>query len=480
MKNSIRRQMQVWLMIPLLILLVVSAVCSYVLSMYLSREAYDKALLNSIDSLGSRVNVDEAGKISIEKLSKRTLTLLTHENKDQFLFEVYAEDGKLLTDDFGLPKPPQALKPDEDAILKYVIVGNRVYRVAVTKAQVGEADSANTVLIQAGETLNARKEYRRKLLLGIVIPQMILLALAVLAVWISIEKGLKPLRTISEVVSRRAPSDLSPIHEENAPAEVKSFLKALNGLFVRISDDIDRQQRFAANAAHQLRTPLAGLKTYLQVMEKTTADPEFKGMITQMKDGVERIIRTVQQLLSLSRAEQGQSMMQGFNIIDLNTVAEEAATEVVPEALRRNIELDLNTPDAPTKIRGDSISLKELITNLLENAIKYNKPGGFVSLKIENGNNVSLTVEDNGIGVPESDRARVFERFYRVSSSSCMAEDGSGLGLSIVTEIARLHQATVSLEPGDNSVGSRFKVVFPEVREIDVQNSDAKPLPKTR
>ena len=469
MKNSIRRQMQVWLMTPLLILLIVSAVVSYVLSMYLSREAYDKTLINSMDSLTSRL-VFSGDKVWIEKLPKRTQTILTHENKDDFIYELYSSDGKLLTKDEKLPKPPVPVPPGEMAGLKYEVIDNKVFRIASTKIDVPEVSSGR-LIIQVGETLNSRKEYRRKLLLGIVIPQMILLSLAVLAVWISIEKGIKPLRTVSELVRRRAPTDLSPIHEENAPSEVKSFLTALNGLFLRISADVEKQHRFAANAAHQLRTPLAGLKTYIELLEKSTKDQETLKMYSQMSDGVERIIRTVQQLLSLSRAEQNDALLQSYDIIDLNCVAENALTDAVLESIRLNIEVDLDHPETPTHIRGDAVSLKELTSNLIENAIKYNSPGGHVSVVVTNGDTVTLAVEDDGLGIPVEERSKVFERFYRMEKAINLDVSGSGLGLSIVSEIARIHGATVRVDSGKNNKGTKFTVTFPRIQP---SSSDAK------
>jgi two-component system, OmpR family, sensor histidine kinase TctE len=459
MRNSIRRQMQVWLMIPLLILLVVSAVCSYVLAMYLSREAYDQALLNSIDSITSRL-IDDNGKVSVERLPRRVKALLTHDDKDEFVYEIYTEDGKLLSQNQGLPKPPPLIERGEPAVLHYELLGDNVYRVAVTRGSFPEFETGH-VLIQAGETLNSRKEYRRKLLLGIVVPQMILLSLAVLAIWISIEKLIKPLKTISEVVKKRAPNDLSPISSADAPDEVKSFLNALNGLFLRVNEDMEKQHRFAANAAHQLRTPLAGMKTYIEIMEKNSKDPEFSKMLAQMNDGCDRLIRTVQQLLSLSRAEQGE-VLRTYQMIDLNAVVEEALTDVVPESIKKNVELELDTPEEPVKVLGNAVSLKELTMNLLENAIKYNNSGGHVTVKVTNGTNVQLVVEDDGLGIPESERSKVFERFYRVSQSSNLDVSGSGLGLSIVSEVARLHNATVTIDSGKDLKGTKFTVTFPQ------------------
>jgi two-component system sensor histidine kinase TctE len=457
MRNSIRRQMQVWLMIPLLILLIVSAVCSYVLAMYLAREAYDQALLNSVDSIASRL-IDDDGKVKVERLPRRVRALITHDNKDQFIYEIYSEDGKLLSEDQGLPKPPPLIQRGEAAVLNYELIGDNVFRVAATRGSFPEP-SAGHVLIQAGETLNSRKEYRRKLLLGIVVPQMILLSLAVIAIWISIEKLIKPLKTISEVVKQRSPTDLSPIEGDDAPDEVKSFLNALNGLFLRVNEDMEKQHRFAANAAHQLRTPLAGLKTYLEIMEKNSKDPEFTKMLQQMNDGCNRLIRTVQQLLSLSRAEQGE-VLRTYQMIDLNSVVEEALTDVVPESIKKNVELELNTPDHPIQVLGNSVSLKELTMNLLENAIKYNNPGGHVTVSVMNGGNVQLVVEDDGLGIPAAERSKVFERFYRVSMASNLEVEGSGLGLSIVSEIARLHNATVTVDSGKDSKGTKFTVTF--------------------
>ncbi len=424
------------------------------LAIQLARTVFDKKLVDSADSVIARIrNTD--GKITVN-LPEHAEQLLT-ENKDTLLYDVFSPDGTRLAGVDGLPPPPRLPTDSQTMIYRDELVNGQQFRVLTLKSKICKT---GPIVVQIGETRNTRTEYRRWILLSIFIPQLILIVSALIAVWVGIGKGLKPLNRVRDAVAKRSPIDLAPIPEENAPYEVIGLITALNVLLGRVREDLVRQARFSGNAAHQLRTPIAGLKTYLQLMSKMSKDKELDQMLRQVDNGVDRITRTVQQLLSLSRAEH---MGETMNTIDLNSVISEAATDVVPESIKRQVELELNVSEEPALIQGESVSLKELATNLLENAIRYNRSGGHVNVQVVNNGHVELVVDDDGIGIAPEERSQVFERFYRVSSSSNLEVEGSGLGLSIVNEIARAHGATVKIDQGSTGKGTKITITFPVI-----------------
>lgn len=457
MKRSIRRRLLNWLMIPLLVLSLVSVVGSYLVAVQLTRAVFDQNLITAADAVLARVKNDN-GRINVV-VPEQSEQMLT-ENKDLLLYDVYSLDGKRLTGLKGLSAPDKLPGDNQPILFGDEVVGGQQFRVVILKTTTSRT---GPIILQVGETRNSRSQYRRSILLSIFIPQLILIVFALVAVWLGIGKGLNPLNKVREAVARRSPADLSPLEEQNAPYELRSLITALNGLLGRIKEDMVRQERFAANAAHQLRTPLAGIKTYLELMSKMSKDPELDKMLFEVRAGVDRITRTVQQLLSLSRAEHAVDTVA--TVIDLNEIVLEAATDVVPESIKHNVELELNTSNQPALIEGEPVSLKELTTNLLENAIRYNHAGGHVNVITINNGQVELIVDDDGMGIPESDREQVFERFYRINRSSNLDVEGSGLGLSIVSEIAKAHGAMVKIGAGSSGKGTRISITFPSPKK---------------
>ena len=408
------------------------------------------------DSVLAHARVDN-GRISLS-MPERIEQMLT-DNKDQLLYEIFTPEHELLAGDAKLGVPLEWPSDSLPVLFHDQIIDGQQFRVVASKTTIGKT---MPVILQVGETRYTRLQYRRSILLSIFIPQLILITSALLAVWLGIGKGLNPLNKVRQAVAARSPADLSPLPEQNAPFEVHALITAINGLLSRIREDMARQERFASNAAHQLRTPLAGIKTYLELMGKMAKDKEMTAMVAEVSTGVDRITRTVQQLLSLSRAEHAGGNYTS-NTVDLNEIVSEATTDVVPESISRKVELELSTANAPLLIKGEPVSLKELTTNLLENAIRYNSAGGHVKIITANGSEAQLIVEDDGMGIPENERNRVFERFYRVRRSSDVDVEGSGLGLSIVSEIAKAHGASVNIGVGSSGKGTKIVVCFPNV-----------------
>jgi two-component system, OmpR family, sensor histidine kinase TctE len=278
-------------------------------------------------------------------------------------------------------------------------------------------------------------------------------------VMFGVGKGLEPLEHLREEIEARSHRDLRPIPPEHAPVEVRPLLIALNELLARLDRTLQSQQQFVANAAHQLRTPLAGLRMQVEYGLSQSDPAEHLRVLRELGLSTERAVRLANQLLTLARAEAGFAQADSMRIIDLRNVAGEAAESLMPAAIRKRIDLGLELHAAP--LRGDFFLLKELLSNLIDNAIAYTPSGGRITVSTASEGGIAmLRVEDDGIGIPESQRLLVFERFYRADGT---AGEGCGLGLAIVREIAHLHGGKVDIQSPARGRGTIVSLEFPRV-----------------
>lgn len=304
-------------------------------------------------------------------------------------------------------------------------------------------------------------------MLSIVVPQIVLIVLSALAVWIGVAKGLLPLKSLEVALDKRSRLDLTPVAETSVPQEVLPLVRAINDLMERLRQDIELQQRFVANAAHQLRTPLAGLKTYIYAAKRLPSDMRMNALLDHIDAGTDRMARLANQLLSLAKAEPTNKSTRHENF-DLNLLVSSVTADFVSKALLKNIELSFIGSSEPAFIHGNASDLTELTSNLIENAILYSRPDGRISVSIRTGDTVTLSVQDDGPGIPLDEREKVFERFYRILGSE---SPGSGLGLSIVKEIALAHDADVVLMSGPSNTGTLVTVSFPAILAKQLNNS---------
>lgn len=278
-------------------------------------------------------------------------------------------------------------------------------------------------------------------------------------VWFIISLALRSVTRVTSEISNRASTYLEPVQLTEIPVEIKPLVAELNQLFIRLKLAFERNKRFSADAAHELRTPLAALKTHAQVALKAKTEEERIDALHRLLEGVDRSSHVVAQLLTLSRlgAEESLTDLKPF---DLHRLATEIIALLAPHAFEKNIEIELASPPNHTTILGNNTAVGILIRNVVDNAIRYTPPDGKVTVSIlEAAKTVTLRITDTGPGIPIELRERVFERFYRILGSKAT---GSGLGLAIVLQIAKLHQAQITLDTPSTGSGLEFNIIFPK------------------
>ncbi|HEY0826423.1 MAG TPA: ATP-binding protein, partial [Ramlibacter sp.] len=297
------------------------------------------------------------------------------------------------------------------------------------------------------------------MLANVVLPQLLLIVMATAVVWFGVSRGLEPLQRLRRAVSDRSHLDLSPIDTHDVPGEVRPLVDEVNELMARLGRTFDFQNRFVADAAHQLKTPVSGLKAQIELALRESDPERVRHSLAQLYISADRLSRLVRQLLSLARNEPGALDTVQLQPLDLNAFALEVGMDWVPHAIKRSIDLGFEGVEHPLMIDADGDRLRELINNLVDNAIRYSPPGGRVTVRVSatGDGHGRLAISDDGPSIPVAERQRIFERFHRLLGTQ---EDGSGLGLAIVSEIATLHRARIELEEDVDGVGNTFSVLF--------------------
>ena len=452
MRASIRKQLLTLFMPFLFGLWICSAIVSYYLVSSFAQESFDRDLINSADSVVARLKRQPDGTISID-LPPAAQAILKRAESDKIYYRVLSDKGATISGDSGLPHPLKEHELEKPMLRTSSIAGRDIVLVEIET----DVDGIN-VIVQVAETTNVRKRFKDNMLLSIAGPQFLVIAMGLCAVWYGVAKILTPLRLLQRQLGSRSPSDLSSLSDEGVPEEVLPLVNAINKLLSRLREEIKAHQRFIANAAHQLRTPLAGLKTYSSIGTEMTDPSDMKHIIREVDQGLDRATRMVTQLLALARADGNeQAKFPVHSQIDLNFVVSDVTAELIEQAVRKDLELVYESSSEPAIIYGEPDGLRHLVTNLVENAIAYTPAGGSVQVKVRSDSGVVLSVMDSGNGIPPDERDKVFERFYRVVGTK---GDGSGLGLSIVREVANAHNARISIADGLGVSGTAITVEF--------------------
>ncbi|MDY0013152.1 MAG: sensor histidine kinase N-terminal domain-containing protein [Rhodocyclaceae bacterium] len=455
--NSLFGEILDWMLAPLLFLWPISIIVTHNVADNIANQPYDRALADSVRSLGRMVKIDGGGIVVQFPAPPRAI--FRADQDDVVYYQVADGAGRLVAGDgdIAVVRPPANPLPEEVYFRDETIHGEEV-RVAYQFLPVRSEAEEAPVLVQVAETRNKRSELASRVVTGVLLPQFAIIPLAVILVWVGLSRGIAPLNRLQGLIRRRRPTDLSPIASADAPEEVRPLIVAFNDMMARLEENLLAQQRFIADAAHQMRTPLTGLKmqTDLALLEH---DPEqIRHALERIAASTERASHLINQLLALARAEATSEKIYAVEPVDLALVVRDVVQDLFPRAQAKQIDLGLEGSEWPQRVDGNPVQLREMVKNLVDNAIKYTPRGGSVTARtFQAGENVLLEVEDSGIGIPEADRERVFERFYRVLGSG---EDGSGLGLPIVQEICELHRASVTLEPNPAGRGTLARVTF--------------------
>ena len=459
-----------WMLTPLLLLWPISLALTWLVAQGLANKPFDRALVYNVQALAQQVRLGPDKRVAFS-LPQPASELLRADETDLVYYQVTGSLGEHLSGDRELPLP----QPNEPKGSSYEVhirddeMRGLEVRVAYTWIRL-DAEGKRPALVQVAETREKRSVLAAEIIKGVMLPQFALLPLAVLLVWLALVRGIKPLSQLEERIRERKPDDLSPLDDKAVPMEVAPLVVSVNDLLERLKDSIVTQKRFLADAAHQLKTPLAGLRMQADLAQRSSSSEEdLKKSLQQIGRASVQATHTVNQLLSLARAEGGGTNLP-LQSCDMVTLASEVLQDCLPRAMDKRLDLGFEGVDAGTpgaQVQGNPTLLKEMLRNLVENAIHYTpstpERQGVITVRVlvdPYSRALVIQVEDNGPGIPLPERELVFQPFYRALGTNV---DGSGLGLPIVKEIAQQHRASISVDsahPHQTPPGACFTLRF--------------------
>ncbi|WCS22963.1 sensor histidine kinase [Methylobacterium sp. NMS14P] len=448
---SIRRRLLVRMLLPALALALALGFAGALVIRNVVETTHDRLLDGSVLAIAERLTVED-GEVSVD-LPRVALGMLESQAQDRIYYGV-TYLGELVTGYRDLPIPDVgALQPGVTIHRDGVVRGASVRIAAQARRVYGKP---SPVLVQVAETREARQTLERRLLAGLALAELGLLGLIGALSWYSIDSSLRPLTRLSDAIGRRAVPgaiNLQPLDVAGVPREALAPVFALNTLLHRLEQAIAGERSFTSDASHQLRTPLAVLRMHVELLRRTPpGDAAQAATIDDIDGAARRLERLLSQLIALARADEGLAETGApAAVADLNDVATRVVTEQVPHALARGAEIALDRPDGPMPVVGDPFIVGEILTNLVDNAIRYNRARGTTTLRVRRTEvGACAEVEDEGPGIPPEAREKVFERFYRVASRD--GPEGSGLGLAIVRALAdRIGGAVTLASPAARS-----------------------------
>ncbi len=459
--RTLRKQLFLWVTIPMFILVPLDTTILYKVGSHFIEQSFDEMLEDIANDVIAMIS--ESGKTPENfRMSTESQTVLFSDKDDKTYFAIYDAQGHYLSGDPTLPfNHKDSLNHRQ---LRYARAHGEVVRLLNQKSTI--VDRQNQPLMYSvliAETVHKRNDLRSRILFAIVLPQLLLLLVCSVMLLAGVTKGLRPLHELNEEIAKRSSTQLDPVMLNNVPEEAMVLINSINLLMGRLNNAILAQNQFIADAAHQLRTPLAGIQAQLELaLRHEQAKDQSQHQLGMISESVSKLTHIVNQLLRLSNNQPEAANVIALKPVNLLALAQDACVEVIHFALKKNIDLGLESSGAGPlpdfTIHADKQRLKILLVNLLDNAVRYTPEGGKVTLSvIAQEKWTEIQVEDNGIGIPEEEHAMVFERFHRVLNHS---QEGSGLGLSIVKEIVALHSASITVSAGAQGIGTLMSVRF--------------------
>jgi two-component system sensor histidine kinase TctE len=464
--GSLRNQLLRWLLVPLVLLVAINAVSLYRDALDAADMAYDRSLLASTRALAERVSIKD-GKV-VADVPYVALDSFETDTLGRIYYKVSGLHGETVSGYDDLPPVPADVPRSElyPALVRFYHAdyNGEPVRIAALLQPVFDDSMRGIALIQVGETLDARRALSRRILLNTLLRQAVLVLAVATLVWFAVRLVLRPLMRLKNEVETRALSDLSNVGEALVHKEVRPLVGAMNSTMARMQNLIASQRRFIADASHQLRTPLTVLKTQAQLALRENDAAAMRAIVHSIAGTTDSAINLANRLLTLARIEHGSEAAERMAPVSLPAVVRQVGLELALPAVQKQIDLSLEAPDE-VLVAGQALLLHELVTNLVDNAIRYTPEGGSVLLRVQaDGGAVRLDVQDSGPGIPEAERDKVFTPFYRIAATLEANPSGSGLGLAIARDIAALHKASVALGGIEGASGLKVSVVFPAVQ----------------
>ncbi len=465
MNPSIRKYLLVNLLLGVTIVILLTAIVNYYLAQHdierhldilLSQSAYSIDALISDDISQRNLSKLQSQVKEISRNVRKALKKIRKETevpyRNTFEFQIWNAAGKMILHTKKAPAIDLINAPTGFSIKTYDHIPWRIFKLHNQKTGIS---------ILVAERFNTRHALGRRITNDYLLTILFAYPLLGLLIWCIVGRGLGSLKRVTNELSHRDPSYLEPVDTQSVPVEIKPLVDELNELFLRLQQAFGREKRFASDAAHELRTPLAALKTQAQVALKSANTQEKHATLIKVLSGVDRCTHIVEQLLTLSRLVPEASTLHDITKLNLPHLITEVLAELAPTAVDKQIDIELIADDQDINIMGNTTAITILARNLIDNAIRYTPEGGQIKVFVfAEGDKATIRVQDNGPGIPAELRARVFERFYRVLGNK---SPGSGLGLAIVQQIASFHNATVTLSEPESGTGLVVDITFPKI-----------------
>ncbi len=464
----LQRDLLVWLLGPLLVLMALDTGVSWLTAVRAAGLAHDHALRVFAQQIAQQVRPGAAGKL---ELGPEAASALVTGMPDRRAWRIADAAGASLGGG-GTFEAAERVAPGDAVVFVQTRIDGQPARLASVWLPVSAA-GGERLLVQVAETEAGRQALASEILAQEVLPQLLLIALATATVYLGVRRGLRPLSRLRRSLASRSHRDLRPLTSEYFPAEVRPLADEVNQLMERLGKAMDHQSRFVSDAAHQLKTPVSGLKAQIELALRETDPHALHRALRQLQAGADRMSRLVAQLLALARNEPDATSTLRLEPADLAGFALERSMEWVPQALRRGIDLGFDGPaQACPPVLADTERLRDLLDNLIDNAVRYGREDGRITVSVSEQprGQVRLSVHDDGPRIPAHERERIFERFHRLLGAQA---EGSGLGLAIVREIASLHGAQVTLEDDADGIGNTFTIMFPALDEAAAEPASA-------
>lgn len=455
MSRSLRAELLAWLLLPLVAVVAFNGWSLHRDAMRTADLITDRTLLASARVIAEQVK-EADGRIEA-LIPPSALEMFASPDRDKVIYRVLSPSGELIAGFPDVVAPPAQLRGLEPAYYEGTFRTEAMRAVALAQPVISKLAGGDALVIVA-TTLHGRDRLVDEIWQTSLRDQLLLVGIAALLALLGLRRGLAPLLRLRDELRNRDPESLKALDRNGVQGELRPVIDALNHALERVQAYIALQRRFVADASHQLRTPLATLKTQI-AMARRDDDPQTRHEALEAIDGgVDGMTRLVNQLLTLARAEPGGAALRKDSL-DFNEVTRAALESLAGIAFDRAIDLSFEAAPAALPIHGHVTLLRELVLNLVENALRHIPQGGAVTVKLEQGEaGILLVVEDNGPGIPEADRERVFQRFHRLAPANV---EGTGLGLAIVREIVTAHDGTIALMETQPPPGLHVEVRLP-------------------